>query len=92
VHLQAAALLSDRCGVGLRTLLPGLDELVAELRKFERQRRPRPYGFDTVARCLANTLADMVKAKRDAMAKDAPPPIGTASNETNAQTGRGTTT
>lgn len=72
IHLGAAALLAERCGVGLRTLLPGLDELVAELRKFERQRRPRPYGFDTVARCLANTIADMVRAKRNAMAADAP--------------------
>lgn len=78
IHLGAAALLAERCGVGLRTLLPGLDELVSELRKFERGRKARPYGFDTVARCLANTLADMVKAKRDAMAADAPTDLSRA--------------
>lgn len=74
VHLRAGELLAQRCGAGLRTLLPGLDELCAELDKFERQRRKRPYGFDTVVRCLAGVLRDMVAAKRAELA--APSPSG----------------
>ena len=78
---------AERCGVGLRTLLPGLDELVSELRRFERGRKARPYGFDTVARCLANTLSDMVKAKRDAMAADAPADLSCAPRSSPAKGG-----
>ena len=89
VHLGAAVLLAERCGVGLRTLLPGLDELVSELRRFERGRKARPYGFDTVARCLANTLSDMVKAKRDAMAADAPADLSCAPRSSPAKGGAG---
>ena len=80
---------AERCGVGLRTLLPGLDELVSELRRFERGRKARPYGFDTVARCLANTLSDMVKAKRDAMAADAPADLSCAPRSSPAKGGAG---
>lgn len=72
VHLRAGELLAHRCGVGLRTLLPGLDELVLELRKFERQRRPRTYGFGTVAHCLANLLGDLITAKKSELASPSP--------------------
>ncbi len=67
VALAAGELLASRCGVWLRSLLPGIDELCLELDKFERQRRPRPNGFDTVSRCLAKVLREMVTAKRAEM-------------------------
>ena len=61
VHQRAAELLASRCGIGLSILKPAMEELCNELDKFERQRRPRPYGFDVVARCLACVLRDMIK-------------------------------
>jgi hypothetical protein len=59
----ASTFLETRLGVGLRTLEPALRELCNELDKFERQRRPRPYGFDTVSRCLAKVIREMLDAK-----------------------------
>lgn len=63
VAKRAAELLENRLGVGLRILEPALRELCAELDKFERQRRPRPYGFDTVSNCLAKVIREMLDAK-----------------------------
>ncbi len=64
VAARATTFLSDRCGFGMSVLNPGLDELATELEKFEKQRRPRPQGFDTVSRCLAKALRDMAAASR----------------------------
>lgn len=64
VALRAGELLGQRCGVWLTTLLPAIDELCSELDKFERQRRKRPSGFDTVTRCLSGLLKDLVAAQR----------------------------
>jgi hypothetical protein len=64
VAARAATFLSDRCGFGMSVLNTGLEELATELDKFERQRRKRPCGFDTVTRCLAKALRDMVAASR----------------------------
>ena len=61
VHQLAGELLAHRCGIGLNILKPALLELCNELDKFERQRRPRPDGFDTVSRCLAGVLRDLIK-------------------------------
>ena len=70
VAAKALVLLEQRCGVWLRSLLPAIDELCLELDKFERQRRKRPSGFDTVARCLASVLREMVAAMRAEIEKD----------------------
>ncbi len=63
VHQRAADLFAHRCGVEFKSLAPALQELVGELHKFERQRRPRPRDFDLVTRCLANLLDDLLKAQ-----------------------------
>jgi len=64
VAARAATFLSDRCGFGMSVLNAGLEELSMELDKFEKQRRPRPQGFDVVARCLSKALKDMAVASR----------------------------
>jgi hypothetical protein len=66
---MAGDMFARRCGVWLTSLLPALDELCTELDKFERQRRPRPSGFDTVTRCLAGLLRELVAAKRAEVSK-----------------------
>jgi hypothetical protein len=71
VHARAGELFKTRLGVELRSLLPALDALAAELDAFSRQRRPRPQGFDTVTRCLAHLLRDLVGAKRIDLAAEA---------------------
>jgi hypothetical protein len=64
VALAAGVLFEQRCGVWLRSLLPAIDELCLELDRFERQRRKRSPGFDTVTRCLAKLLRELAAAKR----------------------------
>jgi len=71
VLLRASTLFKDRLGVEFRSLLPALDALAAEMDAFSRQRRPRPQGFDTVTRCLALLLRDLVGAKRIDLAAEA---------------------
>jgi len=60
VAARAATLFSDRCGLGLSTLVPGIRELVLELEKFDRQRRKRANGFNVVASCLAKLLKELL--------------------------------
>lgn len=79
VARRAGEYLADRCGVRLRSLLPGLDELIAELDKFAMQRRKRPYGFTIAARSLAGALRDMVAAKRAELEREAAANSGGAS-------------
>ena len=56
---RAAELFSQRCGVGLKSIRPGLLELIGELEKFGRGRKVRAEGFDVVCRCLASLLKEL---------------------------------
>jgi hypothetical protein len=58
----AATLFAERCGVAFRCVRPGLRELVGELERFARGRKPRADGFDTACLCLATLLTELCDA------------------------------
>jgi len=60
VKARAATLFADRCGMGLRSLRPGIKALAEEMDKYERERKTRPSGFKTVASCLAKLLRELL--------------------------------
>jgi hypothetical protein len=61
---RAAELFSQRCGVGLKSIRPGLLELIGEPEKFGRGRKVRAEGFDVVCRCLASLLKELYEEER----------------------------
>jgi hypothetical protein len=58
----AGRLFAERCGLFMTILRPGIEELCQELDKFQRGRKVRARGFNTVAGCLAKLLREIVEA------------------------------
>lgn len=56
---ESAEFLSRRCGLHLTVLKPAILELIKELDRFTRQRKPRSVGFSVLVQALAGCLREM---------------------------------